>query len=147
MEPFNLFKVKGVTKQEYWQCISYIAPTNEKKAWKAKDAIGTYCEVCEIKIPYHSVKNPYGVKRHMEKCHKDLLATHPKNSKKRKGATMDNYFPTAKDKKPNLPQKLIRNILPNSLHDGQLALYDLFRFQKMQSYSLHLILPQELMGS
>ena len=51
MEPFNLFKVKGVTKQEYWQCISYIAPTNEKKAWKAKDAIGTYCEVCEIKIP------------------------------------------------------------------------------------------------
>ena len=57
MEPFNLFKVKGVSKQEYWQCISYIAPTNEKKAWKAKDAIGTYCEVCEIKIPYHSVKN------------------------------------------------------------------------------------------
>jgi len=121
MEPFNLFKVKGVSKQEYWQCISYIAPTNEKKAWKAKDAIGTYCEVCEIKMPYHLVKNPYGVKRHMEKCHKDLLDTHPKNSKKRKGTAMDHFFPTAKVKKLNLRQRLIKNILQNSLHDGELV--------------------------
>ena len=27
----NLFKVKGVKNPEFWQCCSYVAPTNEKK--------------------------------------------------------------------------------------------------------------------
>ena len=27
----NLFKAKGLSKPEYWQCILYVAPTKEKK--------------------------------------------------------------------------------------------------------------------
>ena len=48
----NLFKPKYVKNPEYWQCIYYIAPTNEKKKWKASDKIGLYCKVCEHAIWY-----------------------------------------------------------------------------------------------
>ena len=87
--------MKGVTKAEYWQCILYIAPTNEKKIWKAKDAIGTYCKVCKTQIPYHSVKNPKGVQQHMEKSHKDLLNAHAKKRNEVKNCNstaMDHFF-------------------------------------------------------
>ena len=44
LEPeLNLFKPKGVTIRENWQCIYCIAPTNKKKDWKASNRIGVYC--------------------------------------------------------------------------------------------------------
>lgn len=67
--PLNLFEVLGVKSPELWQCISYVAPSNERKKWKAKDAIATYCEVCKTQIPYDSKKNSKGVSRHMKKYH------------------------------------------------------------------------------
>jgi len=41
-QQYNLFKATGVKNPGMWQCMKYIAPTNEKKNWKAKDAIGIY---------------------------------------------------------------------------------------------------------
>ena len=77
----NLFKAKGLSKPEYWQCILHVAPTKEKKKkWKAKDAIGVYCKVCELEIPYSCKTNPLVVQRHMEKKHLDLLKSYTKKS-------------------------------------------------------------------
>ena len=76
----NLFKAKGVSKPEYWQCILHVAPTKERKKWKAKDAIGVYCKVCELEIPYSCKTNPLAVQRHMEKKHLDLLKSYTKKS-------------------------------------------------------------------
>ena len=78
-----------------WQCISYIAPTNQKKSWKAKDAIGTWCEVCEEMIPYDSQKNSKAVSRHMTRKHSDLLANfEKKQAKKRKqNGKMQDFYP------------------------------------------------------
>lgn len=69
----NLYKAIGVRNQAYWQCIRYVAPTAEKKKWTSADAVGVYCTECKQRIKYHAVKNNKGVKRHMEKCHMDLL--------------------------------------------------------------------------
>ena len=69
-----LFKATGIRNPEYWQCIRYIAPTEEKKNWKSSDAKGVYCIECKSTINYHSIKNPKGVKRHMEGKHMHLIA-------------------------------------------------------------------------
>ena len=45
----------------------------KKKRWKTFEAIGTYCEVCKVTIPYSSAKNSGGVHRHMRNFHQDLL--------------------------------------------------------------------------
>jgi len=69
----NLFKAIGVKYPEYWQCIRYIAPTDEQKKWTSREAIGVYCLACKTEIKYHPVKNNKGVKRHMEKYHLEML--------------------------------------------------------------------------
>ena len=99
-EKLTLFAATGVRKQEYWQCIRYIAPSNEDKKWTSMDAIGTFCTTCKIKIKYDAYKNNKGVKRHMEKFHPKVLeefkrkkpkASERESSKKRK---IDSFFPT-----------------------------------------------------
>lgn len=72
-QQLNLFKVRGVRHPEYWQCIEYVAPSNEKKEWKASEAEAVFCKECKTTIPYHSSKNSKGVTRHMNKFHEDLL--------------------------------------------------------------------------
>ena len=94
-EQLNLFKPSGFSKPEIWQCVSFIAPSAEKRKWKASDSIGTYCTVCEIPIAYDAKKNPKAVERHMRQKHQDLLKKiAAKESKKRKAtATMKDHFP------------------------------------------------------
>ena len=36
----HLFEAKGLRHPEFWQCIRYIAPSNEKKKWKSTDSKG-----------------------------------------------------------------------------------------------------------
>ena len=75
--------------------MKYIAPRNEKKNWKAKDTIGTYCEVCKMKIPYDAQKNLKAVVRHMKQKHPDLLQKFKKKSakKRKQGGKMHDFFP------------------------------------------------------
>ena len=75
--------------------MKYIAPSNEKKNWKAKDAIGTYCKVCKVKIPYDAQKNLKAVVRHMKQKHPDLLQKFKKKSakKRKQGGKMHDFFP------------------------------------------------------
>ena len=72
-DSLNLFKIPRARYAERWQCISFVAPTNEKRKWKSNEAIGTYCEVCKETIPYNPRKNSKAVYRHMVKYHQDLL--------------------------------------------------------------------------
>ena len=37
-EKMSLFNASGIRLPEYWQCIRYIAPSNEKKDWKRTKA-------------------------------------------------------------------------------------------------------------
>ena len=75
--------------------MKYIAPNNEKKNWKAKDMIGTYCKVCKVKIPYDAQKNLKAVVRHMKQKHPDLLQKFKKKSakKRKQGGKMHDFFP------------------------------------------------------
>ena len=49
-----------------------IAPTNEKRTWESKDAVGAWCLKCKVMIPYKA-KDVNGVKRPVEKHHPILL--------------------------------------------------------------------------
>ena len=86
----NLFKPKGVQNHEYWQCIYYIAPTNERKDWKATDRIGIYCTECKYTVST-SVRSTKAHERHMKNVHQDLIDEfknkHPKKEKKRKSSS------------------------------------------------------------
>ena len=50
----NLYKPKHVKNPVYWQCIYYIAQTNEKKDWKASDKVGFYCTKCKSTISIYN---------------------------------------------------------------------------------------------
>ena len=93
--PRNLFKVAGVKNPAYWECVSYIAPNDEPKKWKASDAIVTYCTKCNKIIPYCSKKNPKAVRRHMEKYHADLLQSFINNDNKKRAESSEigDFFP------------------------------------------------------
>ena len=56
----NLYKPKHVKNPVYWQCICYIAPTNEKKEWKF------YCTDCKS-ITSSSTSSWKVPERHMNK--------------------------------------------------------------------------------
>jgi hypothetical protein len=83
----NLFAATGVRLPEYWQCIRFIAPSQEKKNWTAGDATGVFCTHCKAKIKYDAIKNNKGIKRHMNKYHPKLLQDF-----KRKQASDDGCF-------------------------------------------------------
>ena len=90
-----LFKATGVRNPEYWQCIRYIAPTGEKKNWRSSDAKGVYCTECKSKINYHSIKNPKGIKRHMEGKHMHMIEEyeHKKTGSNKRKAEISAFFP------------------------------------------------------
>jgi hypothetical protein len=69
----NLFAATGVWLPEYWQCIHYIAPSQEKKNWTAGIATSLFCTHCKAKIKYNAIKNNKGIKWHMNKYHPKLL--------------------------------------------------------------------------
>lgn len=108
----HLFEAHGVRNKALWQCIRYIAPNATKKKWKSTDAIGVYCTVCKAKVMYDSIKNPLGIKRHMDKYHKKLLDEYAKKSegdgghKKRKVIGVDAYFP----KKPKTHHRIANDV-------------------------------------
>ena len=67
----NLFKMKR-NRTKLWEHIMLIAPTNEKRTWESKDAVGAWCLKCKVMIPYKA-KDVNGVKRPVEKHHPILL--------------------------------------------------------------------------
>ena len=90
----NLFKPIGIRNPAYWQCMSYIAPSDAKKKWCQKDSIGTWCQVCEKEVSYNPKTNPRGVECHMNKFHQDLLNSYDKKKREADaGGTMKDYFP------------------------------------------------------
>ena len=82
-QTLNLFQPRGVSHPENWQCIYYIAPTNEKKNWKASDRIGIYCSVCKKTIT-NSSKNSKAYERHMRSVHQDLIHEYKTKSTKKR---------------------------------------------------------------
>jgi hypothetical protein len=70
----NLFAATGVRLPKYWQCIRYIAPSQEKKNWTAGDATGVFCTHGKAKIKYNAIKNNKDIKRHLisiiQNCYK-----------------------------------------------------------------------------
>jgi hypothetical protein len=95
----NLFATTGVRRPEYWQCICYITPLQEKENWTAGDATSVFCTHCKAKIKYNAIKNNKGIKWHSNKCHPKSLQNFKRkqasddggsNKKKKIGY----YFPT-----------------------------------------------------
>ena len=82
-QTLNLFQPRGVSHPENWQCIYYIAPTNEKKNWKASNRIGIYCSVCKKTIT-NSSKNSKAHERHMRSVHRDLINEYKTKSTKKR---------------------------------------------------------------
>ena len=82
-QTLNLFKPKGVSNPENWQCIYYITPTNEKKNWKTSDRIGLYCIVCK-KTKTNSSKNSKTHEHHMRNIHQDLIQEYKTKSTKKR---------------------------------------------------------------
>lgn len=106
----HLFASSGVRNKALWQCMRYIAPNATKKKWKAADAIGVYCTVCQTKVKYDSGKNPLGIQRHMAKYHQNLLDNYDDSdaaggTKKRKAVGVDEFFP----KKPKTHESRMAN--------------------------------------
>ena len=94
----NLFKPRGITNHELWQCIYYIAPTSEKKDWNSSEKIGIYCTKCKCTIST-SVRNTKAHERHMKSVHQDLIDEFKnKKDKKRKSVSKISSF-FAKDAK------------------------------------------------
>ncbi|XP_040569699.1 E3 SUMO-protein ligase ZBED1 [Lepeophtheirus salmonis] len=67
-----LFNQVRLRRPEYWQCIKLIAPSDERKTWKASDALGSWCTLCDEEVTW-TLGNIQGVKRHMMSHHRDLL--------------------------------------------------------------------------
>jgi hypothetical protein len=55
-EESQLYYPCGINNKEMWQCIRYVAPSNEKKKWKNEDRIAVYCTKCRLKIKYDAQK-------------------------------------------------------------------------------------------
>ena len=139
--------MKGVTKAEYWQCILYIAPMNEKKIWKEKNANGTYCEVCKTQISYHSLKNSKGVQQHMEKSHKDLLNAYMKKRnevKKCNSTAMDHFFQTAEIKNAKTVSITDQQHFTKLIARWTVCCLRPFSISEDKIYKLHLILHHKL---
>ena len=66
----RLYEPDRKQRQDLWKFIKLVAPTNEKKRWRTKDATGAFCEKCNKEINYSSGTSQQ-ILRHMEKHHPD----------------------------------------------------------------------------
>jgi hypothetical protein len=68
-----VFKPSLICVRGYWEVISLIAPRVDRtKKWDSSDASLAYCTKCKIKLKW-SQKNPKQVRRHVARCHGELL--------------------------------------------------------------------------
>jgi len=65
----QLYLPTRIFKSENWQFIKLVAPKiGRKKAWKANECTGAYCEKCRVHIVYDPMKgNTRNVQNHMVK--------------------------------------------------------------------------------
>jgi hypothetical protein len=69
----RLFKPSLICVHGYSEVISLIAPRVDRtKKWDSSDASLAYCTKCKIKLKW-SQKNPKQVRRHVARCHGELL--------------------------------------------------------------------------
>ena len=50
--PGFLFDQPKQRKKEFWQCIKLVAPTMEKKKWKASEAVCAWCTICNCEVKW-----------------------------------------------------------------------------------------------
>ena len=114
-EESQLYYPSGIKNKEMWQCIRYVAPSNEKKKWKNEDRIAVYCTQCRVKIKYDAKKNANGITRHMKSKHENLINEfRVKNSslsekKHARTTTLDQFY----DKTPKVKKMASK---PNQEH-------------------------------
>lgn len=78
----RLFSPERKRRPEFWQFIKLVAPTNERKKWKSKEAESAYCLKCKQIFRYTAGCSKQ-VERHMKRYHPEDLDT-AIESKKRK---------------------------------------------------------------
>lgn len=66
--PPPLFKAPKTRKKESWQFVRLVAPSKEKRMWKADDAVGAWCTKCNVSIKYKG-GNTRHVHAHMSVYH------------------------------------------------------------------------------
>ena len=97
----RLFVPERKLRPELWRCIKLVAPTDEKRKCKTKDAVGAYCLQCNEVFKYTAGTSKQ-IERHMIKYHPDDLAT---ESKKRRQASLHEAIKKVKPVNESLAQK------------------------------------------
>lgn len=120
-----LFRATKTRKKGSWVFIKLIAPNNEKKAWKPKDAVGAYCTRCSERI-HLSVGNTRHIHAHMESFHSDDLKTFAASELKKADLTTSSYSAPSDLKPPTEEQRLIA--------DALLVQWCVNRFSRSRSY-------------
>ena len=78
----SLFDPERKQRPELWRFIKLVAPTDDKKKWKTKDAVSAYCLRCKEVLKYAAGTSKQ-VQRHMQKYHPADL----ENESKKKSTT------------------------------------------------------------
>ena len=78
----RLFVPERKLRPELWKCIKLVAPTDEKRKWKTKDAVGAYCIQCNEVFKYTAGTSKQ-IERHMIKFHPGDLQTDSDSKKRR----------------------------------------------------------------
>lgn len=106
-----LFSMRRTKKWEYWSCVKLIAPSDEKKAWSSKDAVGAWCCICKERLTF-SRGNINSVVRHVDKFHPELVERYldnPDPSKRSRSAEDEGSIPDNIDDMPTFAHLLPPN--------------------------------------
>lgn len=93
----RLFDPERKQRTDLWKFIKLVAPTQEKKKWKTKEAVGAFCMKCASKIKY-SAGTSQQILRHMERYHPDDLDDSKKSSNKKRSTMQQLTIPAATKK-------------------------------------------------
>ena len=96
----RLFDPERKQRPEYWQFIKLVAPTNERKKWRSKEAEHAYCLKCKL-IFTHTKGTSKQIERHMKKYHpEDLDFKPPPAGPKKRKSHQQSKRPANKKLKP-----------------------------------------------